>query len=514
MSEASALAKVSVVGDPERIPVIVGVGQVNDRPADPMAALDSAGLMEAALKAAEADAGGRWLADLDSLALVDQIAFRDLNPIAPGLAARIGASPKICEQTKMASGDSPILLLNEAANRIGAGEIRIAAIAGGEALRTAAQRRAASQGTDVAAQNALRILSSRRPLDFRGRYGLVTPVDVYPLYENASRAAFGQTLAEAQAETGEIWSRFSEVAAANSGAWITRPMTAAAIVEPTADNRPIAHPYTKYMVANSSVNQGAAFLVTSLAEARRRGVPDDRVIHIGMGAAAHEPDDPLGRDRYDRSASMAVSLRRTLELNHLAIEDVDLIELYSCFPCMPKMARRILDWPVEKPASVFGGLTFGGGPIGNYMSHAVVSMVLKLRQGGEVGLLFANGGFATHNHTIVLGRAPFPAASFPQAFDFQGEAESNRGEVPAIVEDYAGPATIETFTVLYQRDGSAKWGVIVARTPEGGRTLAKVPADDAAGIAFLTDGLAEPVGANGNIHSDANGDQIWQVSSG
>jgi len=121
--------------DPERIPVIVGVGQVNDRPADPAAGLDSAGLMEAALREAEKDAGGTWLTDLDSLALVDQISFRDLNPIAPGLATRIGARPKICEQTPMASGDSPILLLNEAANRIGAGEIRIAAVAGGEALR-------------------------------------------------------------------------------------------------------------------------------------------------------------------------------------------------------------------------------------------------------------------------------------------------------------------------------------------------------------------------------------------
>src|SRR3546814_3982118 len=70
------------------------------------------------------------------------------------------------------------------------------------------------------------------------------------------------------------------------------------------------------------------------------------------------------------------------------------------------MARRILGWPWDRPATVFGGLTFGGGPIANYMSHAIVSMVDRLRSEGRYGFLFANGGFATDNHCIVLGNRP------------------------------------------------------------------------------------------------------------
>ncbi|MET0138075.1 MAG: acetyl-CoA acetyltransferase, partial [Sphingobium sp.] len=459
---------------------------------------------------ADTDAGGGWLADLDSLAVIDQISFRELNPIAPGLAEVVGAKPAHVEQTPMASGDSPILLLNEAANRIGAGEIKIAAVAGGEALRTAAGRRAAEQHTDLSAQNASRAMSSKSTPGFRARYGLVAPVDVYPLYENAGRAAYGQSLAEAQRETGEIWSRFSDVANENPGGWIHQPRTVEEIETPDGNNRPIAHPYTKLMVANSSVNQGAGFIVTSLAEARRRGVPEEKIIYVGLGAAAHEEHDPLKRDRYDRSPSMGVSIERTLELNQVKSDDLDFVELYSCFPCVPKMARRVFDWPVEKPATVFGGLTFGGGPIGNYMSHAVVSMVLKLREKGRYGLLFANGGFATHNHSIVIGREPIGAANFPQDFNYQSVADAARGAVPPTVEDYEGPATIETYTVLYERDGSAKWGVIVARTQGGDRTLARVPASDTAGIAFLTDGAAEPVGSKGTIVRADDGDQIWQ----
>ena len=508
------------VADPERVAVIVGVGQVSDRPADPMAGLDSLGLMVAALEEADRDAGGNraggnsaggnWLADADSVAVVMQISFRQDNPLAHRVADAIGSNARLVYESVGPNGDSPILLLNEAANRIANGEIAIAAITGGEALRTASQRAALAAKTAVAEQNPLRKLSEGRAPGYRQIYGLVTPVDVYPLYENAGRAAYGQTLAEGQAESGEIWSRFSEVAARTSAAWIHAPKAPGEITEPTADNRPIAFPYTKYMVANSSVNQGAGFIVTSLAEARRRGVPEHRLIYVGRGASAHEADDFLARDRYDASPSMEVCLKRTLAFNELSADDLDLVELYSCFPCVPKMARRVIGWPVEKPATVFGGLTFGGGPIGNYMSHAVAEMVDALRAGGgKKGLLFANGGFATHNHAIVLGTAPLPGAGEAHDFDCQREADAARGAVPELVKDYVGPAEVETYTVFYARDGSPKNGVVVARAADGGRTLAKVPGEDAATIAFLTDGAAEPVGTRGEVVAKEE-QRIWR----
>lgn len=413
-----------------RMPVIIGVGQINDRdePNKASVGLDSLGLMEAALRAADLDAGGGWLGRLDSLAVVDQISFPQLGDICAPLAERVSAAPRISYKSGYASGDSPLLLLNEAANRIGAGEIKVAAIVGGEALRTAARG---------AAPNAVRAVALRRGPSYRHRYGLIAPVDVYPLYENAGRAAYGQTLAQGQAESAAIWSRLSEVAQGNPGAWLRRRVSADEIMTLSAANRPIAFPYCKLMVANSSVNQGAGFIVTSLTEARARGFSDDRLIFVGRGAAAHEPVDLMARANYVESPSMIVSIRKALELNGLATADLDHAELYSCFPCVPKMARRVLGWPLERAASVFGGLTFGGGPVGNYMSHAVVSMVLALRRGGRHGLLFANGGLATHNHSIVLSRcAPTPPNTFPQSFDFQAQADALRGPAPPVQEDY------------------------------------------------------------------------------
>ncbi|KQT34771.1 acetyl-CoA acetyltransferase [Sphingomonas sp. Leaf412] len=496
--------------DPARIAVIVGVGQVNDRPADPMQGMEPLDLMRAALEAADADAGGGWLSAVDTVAVVQQISFRQHNPLAEKVAAAIGATPSLAYESVGPNGDSPILLLNEAANRIARGQATVCAVVGAEALRTASQRAAARAKTDVAAQNPIRNLQKGAAPGYRQRYGLSAPVDVYPLYENAGRAAYGQTLAEGQRESGEIWSRFSDIAAQTPAAWIHAPRTVAQVVEPTADNRPIAFPYTKLMVANSSVNQGAGFLVTSLAEARRRGVPEERIVYVGRGAAAHESDDFLARDRYDASPSMETCLRRTLEWNDLTGADLDLAELYSCFPCVPKMARRVIGWPVEKPATVFGGLTFGGGPIGNYMSHAVAEMVDSLRGGeGETGLLFANGGFATHNHAIVLSTHPLPGAGEAHDFDVQADADAARGPVPPLVKDYAGPATIESYTLFYARDGSPTKGVVVARTPAGERTLAKVAGDDADLIAFLTDGAIEPVGTAGVVEV-AGEDMVWR----
>ena len=500
--------------NPERIPVIVGVGQINDRPDSPEQGLDSGGLMVEALKEADKDAGGGWLADIDSLALVSQLSWPHLNPLTETVAKGIGATPSHLFQTALPNGDSPILLLNQAANRIGAGEATVCAVSGGEALRTAAhlaRARAAAAGSDHQ-PNALRDAAHRRTVGYRQSYGLTVPVDVYPLYENAGRAAYGQSLAEGQAESGAIWARFSEVAAANPSAWIRETTGAQDIVTPSADNRPIAFPYTKLQVANSSVNQGAAFLVTSLAEARRRGVPDDRLIYVGAGAAAHESDDFLERDRFDASPSMAVSLTRALALNGMTVADIDHAELYSCFPCVPKMARRVIGWPLDRPATVFGGLTFGGGPIGNYMSHAVACMVGKLRAKPGTGLLFANGGYATHNHTIVLTSRPNPQVGFPQDYDFQAEADAARGTVPELDKDYLGPATIETYTVHYGRQGEPRLGTVVARTPSGKRTLAAVLPADEAMIAFLTDGTAEPVGSAGEVVAGDGELREWRRS--
>lgn len=498
-----------------RIPVIVGVGQLNDRPVDDAAALDTLALMTAALHRADRDAGGGWLRQLQSLGIVEQMswptaAWPGPNKITPHLLAALGIAPAHVALTPEPSGDSPLRLLNDVANRIGAGEVEVAAVVGGEALRTAA-RRAATEGAPQ--QDLIRTVTEQRAGPLKKRYGLLTATDVYPLYENACRAAWGQSLAQAQAETAAIWSGLSAAAADNPDAWIRRRVDPAELLATSADNRPISFPYGKLMVANSSVNQGAAVIVASLAKAREMGVPDERLVYVGPGASAHEPADFLARDRYDGSPSMAVSIRRALALNGLAASDLDHVELYSCFPCVPKMARRLLPWPLERRHSVYGGLTFGGGPIANCMTHAVATMTRMLRRAGRHGLIFANGGYATHNHTLVLTREPVPAGSFPQRHDHQAEADALRGPVPDLIEGYTGPGVVETYMLPYDRAGQPRFATVIARTPHGQRFLCRVPPTDAATLASLTSGEREPVGRRGLASDGADGLVDWRFSA-
>jgi acetyl-CoA C-acetyltransferase len=208
---------------------------------------------------------------------------------------------------------------------------------------------------------------------------------------------------------------------------------------------------------------------------------------------------------------MRTSLEKAMSVNGLKPADLDYVELYSCFPCVPKMARRVLGWPVDKPATVHGGLTFGGGPIGNYMTHALVAMVQALRKQGRIGLLFGNGGHCTHNHTIVIGREPPRDELLGRDYDYNADADKARGTIPPLGDDYQGEVSLESYTVVYDRSGEPAFGIVMARSPDGGRVAAKVDKEDARTIAFLTDGRAEPVGSKG-VASKVGDTLFWRVA--
>ena len=75
-----------------------------------------------------------------------------------------------------------------------------------------------------------------------------------------------------------------------------------------------------------------------------------------------------------------------------------------------------------------------------------------------------------------------------------------------------GPATIESFTVIYDRDGSVKHGVTILRTEQSERSLARVPASDKATVARLVDLDRSPIGLTGRVSRAADGMQEWAVA--
>ena len=491
--------------DPARIPVIIGIGEAVDRPERLDVALEPVALMEAALLAADQDAGGGLLERIESVELVGLVSWRYADPVAL-LCERlaINAARKI---NASMGGDTPTRLIHEAALRIASGEEQVAAIVGGEATHS---RNAARKGrvtlpwTPMASRDdAVRFPSSRFAVsDVARRLGVVDPAQIYPFYEMAAQHGWGQTPAAAQRDSAFLWERYANVAATNPSAWIRTAPSAERIEEVTPDNRLINFPYPKLMVANPAVNQGGAVIVTSLAVAQSLGV-EARAVHIWGGAYAAEPEDYLGRDRYDRSTAQAAVLDAAVALVEGGPSALRYIELYSCFPVVPKMAARALGLGHAVEPTVTGGLTFFGGPLNNYMTHATCAMVRALRANpDEVGLLYGQGGYVNKHHALVLSARQAPSA-LACDFSVQATADAARDPVPEVLDIYQGPATVETYTIRYARDGGPLEGIVVLRTPDGARTMARVPEADGATISMLQDMDRSAIGTSGYVRVDA-----------
>jgi acetyl-CoA C-acetyltransferase len=494
-----------------RIPVIVGIGEVVDRPKEISAGLEPLTLLEQALKRAEADAGGKLLADIGSLDIVNFLSWRYHDP-AKQLSDRLGIAPRHAYYGPV-GGESPIRYLHEAAQRIARGECSVAAVCGAEAQSTATKAERAGvtlPWTPFArdAEEPKRGAAYQKPIAVK--LGVFKPITVYPLYESASAAHWGQTPREALTESGRLWSTYSAVAADNPNSWLKRHVSSDEITTPTPDNRLIAWPYTKLMVANPTVNMGGAVLLTSLAKAREAGIPEDRLIHIWGGASAEEPRDYLDRDRFFESHAQNAVLKAVMDLAGGDGRAFDAIELYSCFPCVPKMARRTLGLGPDVQPTVTGGLTFFGAPLNTYMTHAACAMVRKLRDGARLGLLYGQGGFVTKHHGLVLSRQP-PKQTLSQDTSVQAEADRHRSAVPSFVTEAKGKGKVESFTVIYGRNGEVEHGVAMLRTEADARALARIPANDSATLAHLLNMDRTPVGSTGDIVT--SGDRVleWRV---
>jgi len=495
----------------DRIPVIVGVGEIVDRPKEIADGLEPLALLEQALRRAEADSGAKLLGDIGSLDVVSFLSWRYRDP-EQLLAGRLGVAPAHCYYGPV-GGESPIRYLHEAAQRIARGECSVAAVCGAEAQSTATKAERAGIALpwtpfakDV--EEPKRGAAFQKPLAVK--LGVFRPITVYPLYESATSAHWGQSPREALAESGSLWATYARVASENPNSWLKKRFSSDDITTPTPENRLIAWPYTKLMVANPTVNMGGAVLLTSLAKARAAGVSEDKIIYPIGGASAEEPRDYLIRDQFRESHAQNAVLHAVMELAGSDGKKFDAIELYSCFPCVPKMARRTLGLGPDVEPTVTGGLTFFGAPLNTYMTHAACAMVRKMRAGAGLGLLYGQGGFVTKHHGLVLSRER-PREAMQQAHSVQAEADRNRRAVPEFVAEADGKGKVEAFTVIYRGNGEVEHGVAMLRTEDGRRTLGRIPASDETTLAYLRNMDRTPVGSLGDITMEEDSVPRWRV---
>jgi len=93
----------------------------------------------------------------------------------------------------------------------------------------------------------------------------------------------------------------------------------------------------------------------------------------------------------------------------------------------------------------------------------------------------------------------------------QAEADRAKRAVPDFVTEAKGKGAVESFTVLYGRSGDVEHGVVMLRTEENNRALARVPARDDATLAHLLNMDRTPVGSSGDIVTADDGALEWRV---
>lgn len=488
-------------------PVIVGIGEITERPKNIKEARDPMALMAEALRFAQQDAGVAMLAGLESLAVINCASWS--YPDLPAqLSEAVGMTPKhrVLAPT---GGETPTQYLHRAAMAISRKEITSAAIVGGEAQYSIRQAGKASIALPwpektKAEPDYKAVAAALEPQALR--LGLFLPSLVYPFYEAASGHAWGQSPKQAIVETGEIWARYSKAAEENPYSWSPKGRTPENITTPSPENRLIGWPYTRSQVANPQVNQAAAVLLMSYGAAKAAGVSKDKMIFIGDGAGANAPRNYMLRGDYHSCPAQDIVLE-TLGRD----QSFNAFELYSCFPIVPKMARRTLDLAEDFQPSVTGGLSFFGAPLNNYMTHSTCAMVRALRRKGGAGLLYGQGEFMTKHHGVVLQSEPSEAA--PHYHDQNSAAESREGNVPPFDAKALGAASLETFTIKYGRDNLAEMGIVVAMTDSGSRTLARIDIEESEAISRLTDMTQYPIGSAGTLTEHADGVPRWRFKS-
>jgi len=484
----------------DNTPVLIGSGQVVERHASDTSPMSLAA--QAAINAInDAIAIGANTKVEDIRSQIDTILtirlFSDSSPFwhckwgrsdnpPQSIAKAIGADPKHRIYSHM-GGNEPQSRLIEMARDIARGEREMVLLTGAEAIKN--QRHAERNQNEL--ENELdwnehfeqaledHGVGESFTTDQEIKNGLNNVSHYYALIEQAQRHHSGLSVVEHQQTMAKLLASFSAVADNNPLSQFPGKQTAEGIL--TAS--PINHLYTKRMIAQDSVNQGAALLMCSLAKARELGIPESQYIYLhGM---AEGTELPLSQ-RPDPALSPVANrvTDRALNMANLSINDIDLIDIYSCFPCaITAIASHLgLACDGSKNLTLTGGLPYFGGPGNNYSMHGLAEAVTQLRHQPEsYAMVTCNGGVLSKHASGIYSRQPsrIDWATTETAVGTEDLTACSINEDPRI-------GTIVSYTLYPDRKGNLQ-AIILGQTTSNKRFVAITAKDDeVTGKAMMT----------------------------
>ena len=500
-------------------PILIGSGQTVDRdPPQPGRSLSPADMAaEAARRALEntgCAAALREHVDVLAVARLFEHSVKDTvmwpnpfgcsNNMPWSVARRLELQPRRAIYAEV-GGETPQRLVNQMAESINAGETRVAVLTGAEVLATIrnAGRAGISFDWREEVEGEFEDLWPDDPMTtaYETRHGVTFPIQVYCLFEQVLRDELGLSQAAYRERLGRVFAPFSEVAAANPYAQFPTARSAEFLATPSAQNFQLCEPYNKWMVAQDAVNQGAAVVMTSVGLARELGVPENQWVFLR--SYADVDDLPISmRPRLAASHAQGLALQRALDDSGLAIDDIALLDFYSCFPIAVTGACEHLGIDAEsgRALTLTGGLPYFGGPGNNYSLHAIAEVVQRLRgQREQHALVAANGGYLS-KHSVGVYSTALEGDWQPRSSAAERKAAKAATDV-VVAEVADGAGRIESYAASYAR-GEPAGGYIVGRlTADGRRFLALMePGSDAARALLFS---AQPIGTPVRVrHAD------------
>lgn len=441
---------------------VIGVAQHTDRTGRAPEPLES---WVQVARAAALDAGvPDVLSDLDSLQVVYCQSWQYDDAVAR-LADRLGAQPKHRVYSGI-GGTTPQVLVSATAAAMQRGELDLALVVGAEALAT---KRAAKRTGEKLAWSHRETERSpfpwEQPHPTEVNHAVFQAWETFPLWDTARRAARGEGLEAYARQTAEMMAALTEVAAANPHAWRRDVLNVDQVGTPSPANRFVGWPYTKNEVAVMDVDMAAALLLATTEKADRLGIPEERRVYLSSSAYAEDAASIAGRPDAASSPGLAAACRGALRSAGVGVDDLEVLDLYSCFPSSLHLACDALGLSPLDPRglTVTGGLPYAGGPASAYLLHAIASVVERLRVSPGKGLVTGVGMNLQKHIAAVYGSTP----------GWQPSPEAAAPEVLPLATSFAGAGEVVAYTVAHGRDGEPVEGLVVLGTDEG-RTLARV----------------------------------------
>lgn len=450
----------------------MGVGQLVSRPEDGPAP-EPLEMWERVARLAVEDCAARAdvLAAVESLQVVYCQSWQYDDPPLR-LCQRLGIDPAHRVYSGI-GGTTPQVLLNGAAEAIAAGDLDVGIVCGAEALDTVRRMKKSGERPNWSHRDP-----QRKPFPFEAPFhpaevahGLFQAYTSFALWDVARRARLGVAPDRYVSAIGELFAPMTKVAAANPLAWFPVERSPAELVTPSAENRMVAYPYTKYVISMMDVDLAAALVIASHEAADRLGVPPDRRVYLRGWSYATDPVYVAEHEPTWASPGMRAAARAALGAAGLGIDDVAYLDLYSCFPssvCFALDALGLQSDDCRGPFTVTGGLPFFGGAGSDYLSHSIATMVETLR--GDPGAAGMCSGVGMHMTKHVFG---VYSTSPPQSAPHPAPAHPDPAPEREIVATFDGDAVIASYTVHHGRDGEATDALVLCDLDGRRRCYAK-----------------------------------------